>query len=374
MKASKKSFPDFLIVGGGIIGLSSALELAQRGASVTVLERGVCGGESSWAGGGILSPLLPWDYPAAVTDLTQLSCQLYAEWAGDIAEISGLDPEYRQSGMLVLPEFDRGRAMNWSQRHRTRIELVQKRERLPEASGDGEALWLPDVAQVRNPRLVKALRLTLEQVGVQIFEHVEVTGMAAADKRLVRLDTSVGPFTADQYVVAGGAWSKKLLGEQGGQVDIKPIRGQMLLYRAQPGMLRHIVLQNGFYLIPRDDGHILAGSTLEDVGFDKTTSEEARSQLLAKTMNLLPQLVQAELVKHWAGLRPGSPGNIPVIARHPQIENLYLNSGHFRYGVTMAPASARILANRIFRSKQPFDISAYDWPNKKLLDKVQNLV
>lgn len=365
MKASKNSLPDFLIVGAGIIGLGSALELARSGASVIVLERGICGGESSWAGGGILSPLLPWDYPAAVTDLTQLSCQLYAEWVGHIAKIGGLDPEYRRSGMLVLPEFDSGCALNWCRSHHTPIELIQKRDRLPEATGDGEALWLPDVAQVRNPRLIKALCLTLERMGVRIVEHVEVTDMLAGGGRLLRLDTTAGPFEADQYVVAAGAWSKKLLGERGAQIDIKPIRGQMLLYRAQPGLLRHIVLQNGFYLIPRDDGHILAGSTLEDAGFDKSTSEEVRDKLHANATNLLPQLAQAELVKHWAGLRPGSPGNIPIIARHPQIENLYLNSGHFRYGVTMAPASSRILANRIFRREQPFDVSAYNWPEAK---------
>lgn len=365
MKATRGASPDFLIVGAGIIGLSSALELAQSGASVTVLERGSCGGESSWAGGGILSPLLPWDYPAAVTDLTQLSCQFYAEWAGHIAEISGLDPEFRRSGMLVLPEFDSGRAMNWSRSHQARIELVQKRDRLPEALDDGEALWLPDVAQVRNPRLIKALRFTLERMGVRILEHVEVTGMAAGGGRLARLNTTVGPFESDQYVVAAGAWSKKLLGEQGMQIDIKPIRGQMLLYRAQPGLLRHIVLNNGFYLIPRADGHILAGSTLEDVGFDKSINEGAGNRLHANAISLLPQLAQAELVKHWAGLRPGAPGNIPVIARHPQLENLYLNSGHFRYGVTMAPASARILANRIFQREQPFDISPYNWPETK---------
>ncbi|MDD5242209.1 MAG: glycine oxidase ThiO [Sulfuricella sp.] len=368
--------PDFLIVGGGIIGLSSALELVQGGASVAVLERGTCGGESSWAGGGILSPLLPWDYPAAVTDLTQSSSRYYAEWAGQIAGISGLDPEYRRSGMLVLPEFDSERAMNWSRSHQARIEWVQQRDRLPEAAGDDEALWLPDVAQVRNPRLIKALRLALERTGVRIVEHVEVTGMAVGGGRLVRLDTTAGPFGAGQYVVAAGAWSKKLLGEQGTQVEIKPIRGQMLLFRTRPGTLRHIILQNGFYLIPRDDGHVLGGSTLEDSGFDKSTSEEARNQLYTSATKLLPPLAQAEFVKHWAGLRPGSPGNIPIIARHPQIENLYLNSGHFRYGVTMAPASARILANRIFRREQPFDISVYDWPeiNTKALDKVQNLV
>ncbi|MDP2154925.1 MAG: FAD-dependent oxidoreductase [Sulfuricella sp.] len=342
--------PDFLIVGGGVIGLSSALELARQGARVAVLERRVCGGESSWAGGGILSPLPPWDYPAAVTDLTQLSCRLFPEWVGRVAEISGIDPEYRLSGMRVMPPFDGERAVQWCASHDVRLEQ------------DGGVLWLPDVAQVRNPRLIKALRLALERMGVRIVERAEVTGIVSTEDRVERLDTTAGPVAAEHYVVAAGAWSKKLLAEWGVQLDIKPVRGQMLLYRAQPGMLRHILLQNGTYLIPRDDGHILVGSTLEDVGFDKATTGEARVAFHARALDMLPQLAQAEFIKHWAGLRPAAPDNIPIIARHPQLENLYLNSGHFRYGVTMAPASAQILANRLFNREQPFDVSSYDWP------------
>lgn len=341
---------DILIVGGGVIGLGSALGLARDGASVTVLERGVCGGESSWAGGGILSPLLPWDYPAAVTDLTQLSSRLFPEWVRRVAEISGIDPEYRVSGMRVMPPFDAEKAAQCCAGHGVRLEQ------------DGEGLWLPDVAQVRNPRLMKALHLVLERMGVQIVEHTEVTGIVSTEDRVERLDTTAGPFTAEHYVVAAGAWSKKLLGKQGVQLDIKPVRGQMLLYRAQPGMLQHIILQNGTYLIPRDDGHILVGSTLEDAGFDKATTEGARVALHAWALGMLPQLAQAEFIKHWAGLRPAAPDNIPIIARHPQMENLFLNSGHFRYGVTMAPASAQILANRLFNREQPFDVSSYDWP------------
>ena len=178
-----------------------------------------------------------------------------------------------------------------------------------------------------------------------------------------RLDSTAGHFAAERYVGAAGAWSKALLGRQGAQLDIKPVRGQMLLYRAQPGTLRQIVLQNGVYLIPRADGHILVGSTLEEVGFDKETTGEAGAALHARALAMLPELAQAEFVRHWAGLRPGSPGNIPVIARHPQLENLYLNSGHFRYGVTMAPVSAQVLANHLFGREQPFNVSSYAWPS-----------
>lgn len=353
---------DFLIVGGGVIGLSSALELSRSGARVVVVERGTCGGESSWAGGGILSPLMPWDYPAPVTDLTQLSERLYPQWVERIVEAGGIDAEYRKSGLLLLPEFDGERAMDWCRGHHVRIDPVRGRDVLPELGCDSRALWLPDVAQVRNPRLMKALRLALERSGVRIAEHVEVTGMAVAGERIVRLDTTAGPVAAERYIVAAGAWSGTLLGRLGARIDIKPVRGQMLLYKARPGMLRQIVLQNGIYLIPRADGHILVGSTLEEVGFDKATTGEAGKMLHSKALGLLPGMADAELVKHWAGLRPGSPENIPTIARHPQIENLYLNGGHFRYGVTMAPASARILANLISDRAQPIDVSPYGWP------------
>jgi glycine oxidase len=298
-----------------------------------------------------LSPLLPWDYVPAVTDLTQLSCRLFPEWVGRIAEISGIDPEYRVSGMRVLPPFDAEMAVKWCAEHGVGLERV------------GEALALPNVAQVRNPFLIKALRRALELMGVRIVERTEVTGIVSTGNRVEYLETSAGIFVAERYVIAAGAWSKKLLGKQGGQLDIKPMRGQMLLYRAQPGMLRNIIVQNGAYLIPRDDGHILVGSTLEDVGFDKGTTEKARAELHARALSMLPQLTQAEFIKHWAGLRPAAPDNIPTIARHPQLENLYLNSGHFRYGVTMAPASTQILVNHLLNQKQPFDVSSYDWPS-----------
>jgi len=134
------------------------------------------------------------------------------------------------------------------------------------------------------------------------------------------------------------------------------------LFKAQPGFLTNIVLQDGNYFIPRKDGHILLGSTVEHVGFDNSTTEEAKSELLSWAAKLLPQLNEKLLVRQWAGLRPGSPENIPTIDRHPYFDNLYINSGHYRYGVTMAPGSARLLVNLLLGVSQPIDCSAYAWP------------
>jgi glycine oxidase len=354
--------PDCIIVGSGVIGCSTALELASAGASVSLLERGPAGQESSWAGGGILYPLLPWDYAEAVNRLVQRSIALFPAWAEDLRAASGIDPEYQRCGMLVLPPFSTARAQAWCATHATRLESAKARELVPPLSVDENALWLPDVAQTRNPRLLKALRRRLELLGVGILEHAEVTGWKDDGTRITGIETSRGDLKAGRYIVASGAWSGNLLGGLVPNLDIRPMRGQMLLFKTEPGTLRTIILQNGFYLIPRLDGHILAGSTLEDVGFDKSTTAQAKAMLHAHAMRILPLLKQAPVVRFWAGLRPGSPDNIPTIDRHPQLENLYINSGHFRYGVTMAPASAEIMASLVLGRPQAMDIAPYRWP------------
>lgn len=338
-----------LVIGAGVIGLSSAHELARLGARVTVLERGNTGAESSWAGGGILFPLLPWDYSVPVTALAELSRQHYPGWIESLHLQTGIDPEYLVSGMRVLPPYDTDKAVAWCGVHGLRAEK------------EGSDLLLPQVAQVRNPRLMRALRRSLELMGVSIVEHAGVAGFKFAGSRVAGVETSRGIYTADNYIVAAGAWSGALLGGLAPKSPIWPVRGQMLLFKVEPGMLQHILLQDGIYLIPRLDGHVLVGSTLEDVGFDKGVTEDARLALLSKAVAMFPPLSQANLVRHWAGLRPGSPDNVPVVGRHPEIKNLYLNAGHFRYGVTMAPASASLLANMIAGKAQPIDVSPYVW-------------
>ncbi|MHB1245186.1 MAG: glycine oxidase ThiO [Sulfuriferula sp.] len=354
--------PDFIIIGGGVIGLSSALELARDGASVTVLERGAAGAEASWAGGGILSPLLPWDYPEAVSGLCDRGVQLYPQWSADLMSISGIDPEFLASGMLALPPMDELVAESWCVQHGWHHAYEAAQQRVPGLAQDSRALWLPDVAQVRNPRLVQALRVAALDAGVKLQERVEVTHVALAEPaRIDYLDTAQGKQQASAYIIAAGAWSQAVLGEIAPHWPIKPMRGQMLLFKAAPELLPHIVYRQGIYLIPRRDGHILAGSTIEDVGFDKSTTEAARQMLYNAATDILPALRSLPIVQHWSGLRPGSPDNIPTIDRHPVIENLYANAGHFRYGVTMAPASALLLADLISDRKPALDMTAYQW-------------
>lgn len=338
-----------LVIGAGAMGLATASALLRQGREVTILERGSVGRESSWAGGGILSPLCPWDYPDEVTRLALRGMNLF----GDVAEVmhraTGIDPEYLRSGMLVLPPFDVQAALQWCKSHDMQVE-----------QRDG-GLLLPEVAQVRNPRLLQSQRAWVEKLGGRIIEQCEVGKIVQESGQVLHLATSQGNFSADDYIVTAGAWSKVLLGEYALQAEIKPIRGQMLLFKFDKPPLPHIVLQNDFYLIPRRDGHLLAGSTREDVGFDKSTTGDARAMLLQKAVALLPALRGMPIIQHWAGLRPASPGNIPTIGRHPRLANLYINSGHFRYGVTMSPAAVEVLMNTMNGTPQSLDVSPYLW-------------
>jgi glycine oxidase len=354
-----------VVIGGGIIGLMTARELHAAGVEVMVLERGEAGRESSWAGGGILSPLCPWRYPAGVAALAAWSQAHYPELAAALMASTGIDPEWTPSGLLSLDSAEEVPAFAWAEANACRLERLTAREvraREPAlAQVTRSALWFPDVAQIRNPRLMKALRADLLARGIGLREGLEARHLRIEEGRVTGVGTDTGVLDADTVVVAAGAWTGAFLRALGLHADVSPVRGQILLLRARSGLLRSIVLRGELYLIPRRDGRILVGSTVERAGFDKSTTPEARVNLHAAALALAPSLGGAEIEAQWAGLRPGSPGGIPFICPYPDIAGLYLNAGHYRNGLVLAPASARLLTDLITGRPPILAPAAYSW-------------
>lgn len=338
---------DITIIGGGIIGLLTAREFINAGRTVTVIEKNLLGQESSWAGGGILLPLYPWRQAEAISHLVLRSLELYPHLATELMNDTQLDPEWNPCGLLITKNPDLDAAICWCERYG-----------IPYQAGNDEfftelnttplnPLWMPSIAQARNPRLVRSLKQYLINHGCDLREHCSVTAIQHDNQRVIAIDTSAGKFAVNELIIASGAWTGQLF-EQfiGSSVpNISPAKGQMILFDAKPDTLQHIVLDDDQYLIPRLDGKILAGSTVEQDGFNKVTSKEAYDKLAHFAHTLMPSLQNYPIIKHWAGLRPATEQGVPYIGRHPTINNLSINAGHFRNGLVMGPASAQLLAD-----------------------------
>ena len=347
---------DITIIGGGIAGLLSAREFLISGATVSLFDRGMIGKESSWAGGGILLPLYPWRQPAAITTLCLSSIQGYPTLAKTIHEDTGVDPEWINSGMLITDIDDIELILDWCEKYRIAFNLLSSQEtqqlepRL--MAPTGKACVLPDTAQIRNPRLIRALRIDLERRGARIIENQDVRRLIVKNDIVKEIETCHGKHSVQHVVVTTGAWTSDVFKAFFPQTSIQPIKGQMLLYKANPGIVKHITLDNDRYLIPRKDGRILVGSTVENTGFDKSTTRAAEKTLKEFALSILPALADFPVEKHWAGLRPASPQGIPYIDNHPSIGNLSINAGHYRSGFVMGPASARLLVDLV-QKKHP---------------------
>jgi glycine oxidase len=361
-----------LIVGGGVIGLLSALELSRAGCQVTVLDKAQHGRAASWAGGGILAPLYPWRYMAPVNQLAGIAPMLYSTLAIELLEATGIDIEVSRCGMLILDTDDSRDALSWFLNQPVEAPQLLNPQQLHQTNprlsrSFDQALWCPSIANLRNPHLIKALIKHLEQRGVKLVRNTQVVAFEKKDALMTAVVDQHGHrWTADQYVMASGAWSGQLAELVGVKLPIQPVKGQMILYKTPPRWLPCMVMNRGVYLIPRIDGHVLCGSTVENTGFDDRIDDDAQRHLADRAIEMVPELAGMPIRDQWAGLRPAAPNGIPYIGRAPQTHNLWVNAGHFRNGIVLAAGSARILREQMLGLRTTVPAAPYQFSQQLL--------
>jgi glycine oxidase len=370
MTASVKKF-DAVIIGGGVIGCSIAWRLGQAGMRVIVVERGALGKEASWAAGGILSPLAEADRADEFFHLCASSRSIYADFARELREISGIDSEYRTEGTIYLALTDEDEEEleeRWRWQHQAGLNIkrlnpdcVHKLEPMINERLRW-ALKFPDDHQVDNRRLIKALELAARKAGVTFLTHTEVTSLALDGDQVRGVFTASNEFRSKTVVVAAGSWSSLIGGAPG--FSIKPIRGQMIAIEMADRLLQHIIYSRRAYLVPRYSGYVIAGSTVEDVGYDKRVTAGGIGSIIPRALEIAPGLADQAIVETWAGLRPKVSCNdfhdeLPVLGEDARIRGLIFATGHYRNGILLTPITAKSISELILRGESSHNLAPF---------------
>ncbi len=358
--------PDVIIVGGGVIGCSIAYYLAEAGVRVTILERGEVGGEASGASAGLLAPVEVSLGSDALHELCLASLRLFPSLADRLSGETGIDIEYLRSGILRVAfsdaDVDEMRPLAERQQAVDLTEWVDRdalRRLEPRLASTRGGVYFPDLCQVNPHRLAQALAQAAVARGATLRQGVAVRGFVTGSSRVAGVRTSEGRLTAGQVVIAAGSWTAALGRGLGAALPVRPMRGQMLAFPNFSSPIRHIVFWHDAYLVPKANGFIFAGSTVEDVGFRRNTTAKGLAGLRRMAATLVPSLAHAEVSSDWAGLRPGSPDGLPMLGPVPGWEGLSVASGHFRKGILLSPITGRLMAQlltegRTETSLEPF--------------------
>jgi glycine oxidase len=363
-----ETLDDCVIVGGGVVGLSLAVELHRHGRSVRVVSRHATRDIASWAAAGILPPPIARALHDPLEQLRDLSHRLYPRWCQQLTVESGIEVTYDRCGGVYLGRAPGERislqaALRQWQQDGVRIEtwtheqLRTHEPNLANVPASTAICYLPDEGLVRPPRILKALRAVLQRAGVPVHEQVEAIGWPDMPQGAVGVQTTLGTLWARHVCITAGPWTRELLTLLGIDLPIEPRRGQIVLWRLPRPPVQRVINEGPRYLVPRHDGHLLVGSTVEDVGFENMTTEEGISELVRFARDLIPQLRQVEPVDQWAGLRPASLDGKPYLGPVPGHPGISVATGHFRSGIHLAPATARLMRQWICGESSDLDLS-----------------
>jgi glycine oxidase len=348
---------DVLIIGGGVIGLAIARELHKKGVSrITILESGAVGREASYAAAGMLAPHAETDKLDDFFFFCDASNKLYPQFAEELLAETGVDIELDREGTLYLA-FNEADAREIRERYEwqtgagLQVELLsaaETRQAEPFVSPDVlESLFFPNDWQVENRRLLHALQKFAELNGIAIRENTEVKQLLIENRKITGARSETETFFAPQVILAAGAWTSFIKAENLVLPPVVPVRGQMIVFQTAKRLFQKVIYSPRGYLVPRADGRVLAGATVEDAGFDKSVTDAGIEFLRENTLEIAPSLVNLEIASSWAGLRPFAADGRPILGTFPHVENLFLATAHYRNGILLAPLTAGILAEKI---------------------------
>ena len=360
--------PSVLVVGGGIVGCASALELARRGCRVTVLERGTPGAEASGAAAGLLAPFGSSPEPDPFHRLAIESWRLYPRVVAELRESTGIDVEHVTAGTLhpiaTAADLEDARARSgWPLAAELGVEVVEGAELAalePALAKDVTAACLVRGDQwVNNQRLVTAYALAAAARGVAVRTGVEVGRILLERGRAGGVLADGERLTADAVLLAAGAWSGALAAELGGRLPVGPVRGQMLAVSNVPVLVSHAIHGDEIYLVPRPSGELLIGATIERAGFERAVTPDGLSGLIAQAVALVPEIGRRPITRSWCGFRPAAPDGLPVLGPWPDVAGLFVATGHYRNGILLAPITAAVMADCIVDGKAPDSITPF---------------
>jgi glycine oxidase len=349
---------EILIVGGGVIGLVIARELHKKGfRRITILERGLIGKEASFAAAGMLAPQAETEKQDDFFHLCSESLNLYPKFAKELFDETDVDIELDRNGTLYLAFTDKDveeirRRFEWQKQAGLTVEHLHAEDARriePFISPDvREALFFPNDWQVENRELLYALHKYAELNGIEIREDTEIKNLLIENGKVAGAETATEKFYAEKVVLATGAWTSLIkLGDYALPFEVKPMRGQMISFHTAKRLFSKVIYSPRSYLVPRFDGRILAGATVEDAGFDKSVNQSGIDFLRDHALEIAPSLVNLEVQDAWAGLRPFAVDGLPILGELTEIENLFIAAAHYRNGILLTPITAQILADKI---------------------------
>ncbi len=352
-----------VIIGAGVIGLAIARELHRRGLTrITILDSGKAGREASFAAAGMLAVQAETDETGEFFDLCRAARDVYPDFAADIQAETGIDIELDRAGTIYLAFNDSdirelSHRYEWQRRAGLQVERLSARETCklePFVSPDvRESLLFPDDWQVENRRLLAALERSAARNGLVVEENRRVDRLIVKNGRAIGVETPVGKIYSQRVVLAAGAWTS-LIGVEGIEIPtVRPVRGQILAFQTAKRLFSHVVYSPRGYIVPRADGRILAGATVEEVGYANEMTPAGIDFVATNAFEISPALSGLPIAERCSGLRPRTTDGLPLIGTFPQVENLFIATAHYRNGILLAPLTAQLTAEMIVGNGVP---------------------